>query len=159
MFGAWGRNSICDIDLPTPNVFVQLGLVLALWPQVCQHLTSGVGMFLCVSGTSKNVFGSWGPNRSRDIDFPTPNVFGQLGLGLGAGALTMGVSTSLRWSEMFLCVSGMSKKLVHQALMDAKIMTSLPQMYLLNLAQFWALVLCLQVCQHLPSSLEIFLCV
>ena len=32
-------------------------------------------------------------------------------------------------------------------------------MYLLNLAQLWALALYLQVCQHLPSSIEMFLCV
>ena len=32
-------------------------------------------------------------------------------------------------------------------------------MYLLNLAQFWALALCLQVFQHLSSDLEMFLCV
>ena len=32
-------------------------------------------------------------------------------------------------------------------------------MYLLNLAKLWALALCLQVCQHLPSDLEMFLCV
>ena len=49
--------------------------------------------------------------------------------------------------------------LVHEALMEAKILTSPPQMYLLNLAQLWALALCLQVCQHIASGLEMFLCV
>ena len=54
---------------------------------------------------------------------------------------------------MFLCVSGTCPKNflhVHPgALMDAEILTSPPQMYLLNLAQLWPLALCLQVCQHL----------
>ena len=44
---------------------------LALCLQVCQHLTSDLEMFLCVLGTSKK-FGAWGPNRSLDIDLPTP---------------------------------------------------------------------------------------
>ena len=45
------------------------------------------------------------------------------------------------------------------ALIKVQILTSPLQMYLLNLAQLWALTLCLQVCQHLPSSLQMFLCV
>ena len=32
-------------------------------------------------------------------------------------------------------------------------------MYLLNLAWFWALAFCLEVCQHLTGELEMFLCV
>ena len=47
-------------------------LALALYTRVCQHLPSSLVMFLCVSGTSKKVFGSWGLNRSWDIDLHTP---------------------------------------------------------------------------------------
>ena len=32
-------------------------------------------------------------------------------------------------------------------------------MYLLDLAKVWALILCLWVCNHLPSHLKMFLCV
>ena len=48
---------------------------------------------------------------------------------------------------------------MHGALIEAEMLTSLFPMYLLNLAQFWALALCLQVFQHLSSNLEMFLCV
>ena len=57
-------------------------------------LTSDLVMFLCVSGTSKNVFGAWGLNRSLDIDLPTPHSFSQLSLVLGTGTLSAGVSTT-----------------------------------------------------------------
>ena len=61
---------------------------------------------------------------------------------------------------MFLCVSGTSKKnLVDGALIEAEILTSQLPMYLLNLAQFLGTNTLPQVCQHLPSSLEMFLCV
>ena len=66
------------------------------------------------------------------------------------GALPMGVSTPSKLSKMFPYVSGTSKKnLVHGALIEAEIMTSPSPMYFLNLAQFWLLALCPQVCQHL----------
>ena len=59
---------------------------------------------MCLRNLQK-IFGSWGPNRSWDIDLPTPPCI---------------CST---WPG------------------------------------FWALALCLQVCQHLPSGLEMFPCV
>ena len=59
---------------------------------------------------------------------------------------------------MFLCVSETSKpNLVHGAIKEAEILISPSPMYLLNLAWFLALALCAQVCQHLPSDLEMFL--
>ena len=45
------------------------------------------------------------------------------------------------------------------ALIKAEILTSQLPMYLLNLAQFLGTNTLPQVCQHLPSSLEMFLCV
>ena len=60
--------------------------------------------------------------------------------------------------EMFICVSRTSKEhLVHGTLTEAEILTSPFPMYLLNSAQFWILALSPQLCQHLPSSLQIFL--
>ena len=47
--------------------------------------------------------------------------------------------------------------LVHGALIEAEILTSSSSMYLLNLGQFWVLLLCPHVCQHLSSDLEMFL--
>ena len=96
-FGARDPNSSWNTDFPTLPYICSTWycfLVLVLCPQVC-HLPSDLQMFLCVLGASK-IFGAWGPNRSLDIDLPTPNVFDQLGLGLGAGAIPMGVSTSLQ---------------------------------------------------------------
>ena len=129
VFGAWALIEAEILTSPLPHVFADLGLVLGTGT-----LPTGVSTPPKWSNNGpiylrnlQMVFSAWGPDRSWDIDLPTPNVFAQLGLGLGAGALTMGVSTSLRWSGMFLCVPGMSKKLVHQALMDTKILTSLPQ--------------------------------
>ena len=49
------------------------------------------------------------------------------------------------------------KNLVHGALIEAEILISHSPMYFLNLAQFRVLALYLQVCQDLPSDLEMFL--
>ena len=70
--GAWGPNRCWDIDFPTPLC------ICSTWPSyqipmlhlwVCQHLPSGIKMFLCVSATSQN-FGARGSNRCWDIDSP-----------------------------------------------------------------------------------------
>ena len=82
-------------------------LVLCL--QVCQHLPSGLEMFLCVSGASKK-FGAWGLIEAEILTSPLPNVFAQLGLGLGADALLHGVSTSPKWSRNVpMCLRNLQK--------------------------------------------------
>ena len=76
--GAWGPNGSWDIVLPTSPYICWSHprfWALALCPWICQHLPSGLEMFLCFSGTSKK-FGAWGSNRSSDIDlFPPPCIF------------------------------------------------------------------------------------
>ena len=132
--------------------------VLALCPKVCEHLPSDLEMLLCVSGTSKNVFGAWDPNRSWDIDLLFFHVFAQLRPVLGPSTLPAGVSTPVTWSRnVSMCLRDLQKYLVYGALMEAEILTSLLIMYLLNVAWFCVLVICLWVCQHLPSSLQMFL--
>ena len=56
-----------------------------------------------------------------------------------------------------MCQELPKKYLVHGALIEAEILTSSSSMYFLNLGQFWVLVLCLQVFQHLSSDLDMFL--
>ena len=55
-FGAWGPNRCWDID--SPMYLLKLAkiwaLILCLW--ACQHLPSGLKMFLCVSATYKNIW-------------------------------------------------------------------------------------------------------
>ena len=67
-------------------------------------------------------------------------MYSQLGLDyLGTSTQLMGVSTPLKWStNVYLCVSGTYKpNLVHGALMEAEILTSLPlAMYLFILARY-----------------------
>ena len=61
------HGALIDAEIltsPLPHVFVQLG---PFWganalPMDVSTLSSGLKVFLCVSGTSKNV-GAWGPNR------------------------------------------------------------------------------------------------
>ena len=92
---------------------------------------------------------------------PLPHVFAQLGPGFWVLVLYPWVCQHLpRGLEMFLCVSGTSKKyLVHGALIEAEILTSPPQCICSTWPGFWVLVLYPWVCQHLPSGLEMFLCV
>ena len=79
---------------------------------------------------------------------------------MGAGTLSMGVSTPPKWSRNILCVSGTSKTiLVHGSLIEAEILTSPPPCISSTWASCWAPALCPWVCQHLPSGLEMFLCV
>ena len=94
--------------------------VLALCPWVCQHLPSGLKMFLCISGTSKKI-GVWGPNRSWDIDLPFPHVFAQLSPVLDAGTVPTVVSTPPKWSKNVpLCLRNLQKKLVHVSTMRSE---------------------------------------
>ena len=95
----------------------------------------------------------------RDIDLPTPPSIFSTWPSFGALALCPQLCQHLPGDlEMFLYVSGTSKKsLVHGTLIEAELLTSLPPIYVHNLAWFWVLALCQQVCQHLPSSLQMFL--
>ena len=163
VFVAGDPNRSWDIDLPTPECICSMWLgfwVLVLYPQVCQHLPSSLEMFLSFPGISKK-FGAWGPNGSWHIDLPTPKCICSTWPGFWAPPLCHQVCQQL-WSspEMFLCVSGTSYMyLVHGALIEAEILTSLFPMYLLNVACFFGFWWYTHGCQHLPSSLQMFLCV
>ena len=76
----------------------------------------------------------------------------------------MGVSTPPKWSRNVpMCLRNLQKNLVHEALIEAEILIltfPLPHVSFAQLGlSFGQMTLCLQVCQHLPSSLEMFLCV
>ena len=113
-----------------------------------------------VSQEPPKIFGAWGPNRSWDIDLPTFPCICSTWTSFWALALNPWVCQHLlSGKEMFVCVSGISKNLMHGALIEGEIVMSPLPMYLLNLVWFLALALCFQVCQHLQSGLQIFLCV
>ena len=117
--GASGLNGCQDINLPTPNVFAQLGPALATGTLPAGMLIphSGLEMFLCVSGNLQTKFGAWGLNGCQDIDLPTLHMYlFNLAWLVATSALYLCrcVNTS-SGLEMFLCVSGTSKEhLVHE---------------------------------------------
>ena len=123
--------------------------VLALCPKVCQHLPSDLEMFLCVSGTSKNVFGAWGPNRSWDIDTSSlPLCICSTVASFGSyHSAHMGVSTPLKWSRnVSICLKNLQKVFVALGL-NRSWDIDLPSPRYLQLAHcYWALALCLQRC-------------
>ena len=90
-----------------------------------------------------------------------PNVFAQFVLDLGASALPMGASTPPTWSRNVpMCLKTLQKYLMPGALIESEILSSpLPHVFAELCLVLWALVLHLWICQHLPSSLEMFLCV
>ena len=161
IFCAWCLNRSWDIDLPTPPGICSTwpGLwVQVLCPLVCQHLTSGLKMYLCVTGISRKCFVHGAIIEAEMLTSPFPIYLLNLARFLGTSTLATGVSTPPRWSKIVLYVWGTSKKhLVHDALTEAEILTYPLPMYLLNEAQFWSLALYLQVCQHLPHGLEMIL--
>ena len=132
-----GPNRSWDIDLPISHMYLLNSaqfLVLALCPQVCQHFPSGLYIFLCVSGTSKNlVHGALieaeiltstsppcvcsfqpqiGPNRSWDIDLPISPMYLLNSAQFWVLALCPQVCQHFPSGlYIFLCVSGTSKKI------------------------------------------------
>ena len=73
------------------------------------RLPSCVDMFLCVPGTYKK-FGAWDPNRSWDIDLPTPPCIWSTWPRFWSLALCQQMWQHLLSAlEMFLCVPGTSK--------------------------------------------------
>ena len=108
----------------------QLSGTWCLHPQVCQHLPSGLKMFLCVSETSTK-FGAWGPNRCWDIDFPTPLCICSTWPSYQVPMLHPWVCQHLPSSLKCSYVSQKPpKNLVHGALLDAEILTSpLPHVF------------------------------
>ena len=148
------------LTYPLPMYLLNLAQFwsLALCPQVCWHLPSGLKMFLCVTGTSRKCLVHGTIIEAEILTSPLPIYLLNLAKLLGTSTLPTGVSTPPRWSKIFLYVSGTSKKhLVHEALTEAEILTYPLPMYLLNLAQFWSLALYLQVWQHLSHGLEMIL--
>ena len=92
---------------PLPYVFGQLS------PNVgAGTLSKGLLMHpkwsrnvLCFSGTSKTILVHEALIEIEILTSQLPYVFPQLSPILGAGTLPPGVSTPLKWSKMFLCVS------------------------------------------------------
>ena len=98
--GAWGPNGSWDIVLPTSPYICWSHprfWALALCPWIYQHLSSGLEMFLCVSGTSKInlVYGAL--TEAQILTYPLSHVFSQFGLILGNNPLPMDVSTPAKW--------------------------------------------------------------
>ena len=102
--------------------------------------TTSQAVYKCsyVSQEPPKKFGAWGPNRSWDIDLPTPQCFCSIQPSFECWySACMCGNTSQSDLKMFLCVSRTSKKyLGHGALIEAEILTSPSPMYLFNLAQF-----------------------
>ena len=117
-------------------------------------------MFLCVSEPTK-IFGVWSSNGSQDIDLSTPKCICSTWPGFWVLVIYPWVCQHLQSSlQMFLCVSGTSKKyLVYGDLIEAEILTTPPQGIWSTYPCYLALALCTRVCQHLPSSLVMFPCV
>ena len=92
---------------PLLHVFPQLSPVLG-----AGTLSKGLSMHpkwsrnvLCVSGTSKTILVHEALIEVEILTSQLPHVFPQLSPILGAGTLPPDVSTPLKWSKMFLCVS------------------------------------------------------
>ena len=87
-FFAWDPNRSWDIDLPTPPCISSTQpsfSVLALCPQVCQHLSSGlICSYVPQEPTIK--FDAWGPNRNCVLTSP-PQCISSTWPSLGAPAL------------------------------------------------------------------------
>ena len=87
-------------------------------------------MFLCIPRTSKKYLVHGALIEADDIDLPSPMYLLNLAWILGAGALSIGVSTPPKWSEIFLFVSGTSKQnLVHGALKKLRYWPPLPPVF------------------------------
>ena len=128
---------------------------LAICPQVCGHLPSGLEMFLCVTGTSKEHLVHGALIEAEILTSTLPHVFAQLGLALVTGTLAAGVSTPPTWSKMFLCVSGTSKKIgAWDPNRSWDIDLPTPPCICSTWPGLWVQVLCPLVCQHLPSGLK-----
>ena len=135
IFGAWGPNRSCHIDHPaTPCICStqpHFGS-LALCPWVCQHLQSCLEMFLMCLRNLQKKFGAWGPNKSQDIDLPSPPCICSTQPRFWVLALCPWVCQHLPLClKMFICLSGTSKTiLVHGALIEVEILTSpLPHVF------------------------------
>ena len=138
-----------------------VGVLGGSWPPwVCQQPVGGIEMLLCVSETSKK-FGAWSPNRSWDIDLTFSHVFAQNSAQFLVLVLCPQVCQQLPSGlKMFLCVSESSKNFDAWG-PNRSWDIDLPTLPCIcsTWPSFGALVLHLQVWQHLPSSLEMLLCV
>ena len=161
--GAWGLNGCQDINLPTPNVFAQLGPALATGTLPAGMLIphSGLGMFLCVSGTSKPNLVHGAYMEANILISPLSMYLFNLSWIVGASAIPMGVSTPPKWSRNLpMCLRNLQRTFGARD-PNRSWNTDLPTLPCLcaTWLWFWVLVLYLQVCQLLPGNLELFLCV
>ena len=114
---------------PLPHAFAQLNplLVLTLCPR-CVNTSQVSGNVTIYFRNVQKICGAWGSNRSWDIDLPTPPCISSTWPGLWTLALSSWVCQHLPSGlQMYLCISGTYKlNVVHGALMEAEILTSLP---------------------------------
>ena len=93
-----------------------------LGPPMCVSAICGQcrsGSYLSQEPPKK--IGAWGPNRSCDIDLPTPHLFAQLGLVFGHWHSAHGcVNTSQVVYNVPICLRNLQKNLVHASTMRSE---------------------------------------
>ena len=158
-----GPNVSWNIDLPAPHVFPQLGLVSGHMHSAyrCVNTSQVVYKYTYVSEELLKNLVHGALIETEILTSPLCHVFAQFGQVLGTGTLSAGVSPPAKWSRNGpMCLRNLQKVFGAWALIEAEILTSTtPTCICSNSGQFWVLALCPNVCQHLPSSLEMFLCV
>ena len=98
--------------------------VLALCPKVCQHLSSGLKCSY-VPQEPLNILVHVALIEAEIMTSPLPHVFSQLSPVLKLALCPQVCQHQSCGLKMFLCVSETSKNLVHGALIEAEILTSL----------------------------------
>ena len=134
---------------------------LALCLQVCQHLTSCLEMFPCVSETSNPNLVNEALMEAKILSSTLSMYLFNLAWIVGASAIPMGVSTPPKWSRNLpMCLRNLQRTFGAWG-PNRSWNTDCPTLPCLCSTWLWflLLVLSLQVCQHLPSNLQMFLCV
>ena len=113
---------------------------------------------LCLRNLQK--IGTWGANRSWDIDLPTSTCICSIQPSIGH---QYSDQRYVNISQVVLKCFYVPQELPNKMwcigpLQKLRYWPPHSPMYLLNLAQLWTLVLFTQVCQHLPSGLKFPMC-
>ena len=162
-FGAWGPNRSWDIDLPSSMYLLNLTQCLdtSIPPMgVSTPPKWSWNVLMCLRNLPKNlVHGTL--IEAEILTSPLPNVVAHLSPVFGTGTPPMDVSAPPKWSRnVSMCLRNLQKQFGEwdpNRSWDFDLPT--PPCICWTWPSVWALAFCPQVCQHLPSTLKMFLCV